>query len=241
MVKLDLSKVEFEDSEYDSLGNLKPAEANEPDEPAVHAVLTDENITQEQINEMKMYGMDKPETVSSERWHRLQGIRYEHELMIEMAAVGRPQKDIAAALGYDPMHVSKALNTPDIREKINKKISEIFGEDIKKALKAQNMKAIGVVSDVLNTGKESERASMAKWVIEHSVGKASQDVHVTKTTLVEFIHKVEEMQQNQLRDVNGTFESLPKDKDHFDNIIDQVIPQGMIVGKRSGGDSEGKT
>jgi hypothetical protein len=81
---------------------------------------------------------------------------------------------------------------------------------------------------------------MAKWVIEHSIGKASQEVNVHKSTLSEVIVKIEEMKQAKLRDVQGIAQDLPKEIDPFDNIIDQVIPKGMVIGKRTEGDSNGE-
>lgn len=198
--------------------------------------LTDETITQEQINEMKMLGIDKPETVSWERWTRIQNIRVEHDHMIHLAASGVPQWKIAQSLGYDQAHVSKILNTPDVRKRIQAEIQGLYGDDYKKAIKDRNMKAVGVMDDILESGKEAERASMAKWVLEHSVGKASQDVNVKTTSLVEVIHKINEMESNQLRDVGSNTEALPKPKHKFDNVIEQVIPKDMVIGKRGGMD-----
>lgn len=235
MVKLDINtKAELEEDKFTELGTIKDPEPL----PEVPPELTDENITQEQINEMKMLGMDKPPLVSWDRWQRIQDVRHAHEHMILMAASGMGPKVIAEQLGYDYGHVAKILRVPEVKEKVSKTIADIYGTDIKKALKDRNLKAIAVVDDVLTEGKENERAAMAKWVLEHTIGKASQDIQVTKTTLIEFIHKADSIKENQLRDVNQIAESLPKVKDHFDTIIEQVIPQGMVVGKRSGGESE---
>jgi hypothetical protein len=189
---------------------------------------------------MKMLGIPKPENISWARWQRIQDIRFEHEHMIHLAASGLPQKLIAEAIGYDDAHVSKILATPEVRKKVTERVNEIYGQDHKKALKDRVMKAIGVVDTVLETGKESEQASMAKWVIEHSIGKASQEVNVHKSTLSEVIVKIEEMKQAKLRDVQGIAQDLPKEIDPFDNIIDQVIPKGMVIGKRTEGDSNGE-
>lgn len=215
--------IDLEETEFDELGN-------------VPFVLTDENITQEQINEMKMLGIAKPETVSWERWNKLQSIRFEHEHMIMMAAGGRPQREIAEAMGYDQAHVSKILNTPEIKAKVQEEVKSIYGTDYKKALKDLNDKAIMVVSDILENGKEAEKASMAKWNLEHTVGKASQEIQVTKTTLTEFIVRVDQMKADQLRDVGPNQTLLSKEPDPFDTIIAEVIPKGMVIGKRSSGE-----
>ncbi len=216
-----------------------PAETQKPTEEEFVELpswdsLTDETITQEQINELKMLGMSRPAGISSERWWRLQSERGEHTHMIHLAASGIPQGKIAEIIGYDQAHVSKVLNTPEIKQKVQKEISEIYGADHKKALKDRAMKAIEVVDDVLADGKEAERASMAKWVLEHSVGKASQEIIEKKTSLTELIVRIDQMQSsNQLRDVGSSSAALPKTADPFDTVISQVIPKGMTVGKRS--------
>ncbi len=229
---------ELDQVEVDQDGNVTivNASTNAPD-----FVLTDENITQEQINDMKMFGLQKPDTVSWERWNMLQSIRYEHEHMIHMAASGIPQQEIAEMLGYDNLHVSKVLRTPEIKAKVEEKIHEIYGEDIKKALRDRARKAVGVVDKILVEGKEAEQASMAKWVLEHTVGKASQEINVQKTTLSQVVLQIEQLKQNnQLRDIGSSTEDLQKPKDHFDTIIEQVIPSGMVVGKRSEESNEGQ-
>lgn len=228
----DLEQVEVDDEGHER------TQASTVEAPGF--VLTDENITQEQINEMKMLGMYKPDTVSWDRWQKIQDIRYEHEHMIHLAASGIPQQEIADMLGYDNLHVSKILRTPEVKAKVEEQIVKIYGEDIKKALRDRARKSIGVVDKILVEGKEAEQASMAKWVLEHTVGKASQEVNVHKTTLSQVILQIDQMKQNQLRDVGSMTEHLQKPKDHFDTIIEQVIPSGMVVGKRSEESDEGQ-
>jgi hypothetical protein len=238
MKKLQETDLELDNENFDELGNELSPEGT-PEGIGQPLELTDETITQEMINELKMLGEYKPPGVSWERWQRIQDIRPEHEHMIHLAASGVPQWRIAQTLGYDQASVTKILNTPEVRERVKKEIESIYGADHKKALKDRAMKAVGVVDQILESGKESEMSSMAKWVLEHSVGKASQDIQVTKTTLSEVIVKIEEMKAaGQLRDVGSNLSSLSKPKDDFDNIIEKVIPSGMIVGKRSGGESE---
>ena len=195
--------------------------------------LTDETITQEQINEMKMLGLSKPDAVSWAKWQAIQSERSEHTHMIHMAAAGIPQGKIAEALGYDQVHVSKVLSVPWVKQKIQEEIHSIYGEDHKKALKDRAMKSIAVVDEVLDSGKESEKASMAKWVLEHSVGKAQQEVKHSGTILADFMVKVEQMEQNQLRDVGSGNPLLTQQSSKFDTILNEIVPVGAIVGKRS--------
>ena len=231
--------IDIEESQFDELGSFdnKQSAVIRGSAPSGNAPieLNDENITQEQINEMKMLGMARPEHVSYQRWFEIQDERYEHTHMIQMAAGGRPQSEIARVLGYDQAHVSKILNTPWVKAKVREEAKSIYGKDWKQALKDLNDLSIMVVKDTLENGKEAEKAAMAKWNLEHTVGKASQEIQVTKTTLTEFIVRVDQMKADQLRDVGSSASQLPKIPDAFDTIIAEVIPKGMVIGKRSSG------
>ncbi len=244
---LDDNIVVFEDNDFNELGALQEeisgttTEFNSIEIPEGFSLpesLTDETISQDQINEMKMLGMPRPPGVTYQRWFELQSERYEHHHIIQMAAGGMPQSKISEITGYSQTHLSKVLNTPWVKVKVEEAAKSIYGTDWKKAIKDLNAKALMVVSDILENGKESERASMAKWNLEHTIGKASQDIQVTKTTLTEFIIKVGEMESNQLRDVGSTPKLLPEKEDPFDTIINEIIPKGMVIGKRSNGEGQ---
>lgn len=223
-------KLELENDEFNALGGTEDLE------------LTDETITQDQICEMKRMAIYKPPKVSWERWQQVQDIRTEHEHMIHLASSGIPQHQIAEITGYGQPHISKVLRTPDIKERINLEVEKIYGSDHKQAIKSLAMKAVGVADDVLSFGKESEKASMAKWVLEHSVGKAEQKTTEVKTSLSQVIVKIEQMEkEKQLRDVGSGSGEFTKSIDPFDTVIDRIIPKGMVVGKRSnGGQVEGQ-
>lgn len=203
-------------------------------------ILTDETITQDQINEMKMLGLPKPDSVSWDRWQQIQNIRAEHELMIKMAATGTPQKVIAQTLGYNQAQVSKILKTPEVRDQVSKEISSIYGDDYKKAFKDRFNKSMLVVDDTLENGQPKDKADMAKWVLEHTVGKAQQNVQVKGALLADFMIQVEQISQNQLRDVTSNPELLTKKPHKFDTVIEQFVPNDFVVGKRSEGEKQGE-
>lgn len=201
-------------------------------------ILTDETITQDQISEMKMLGLPKPDSVSWERWQRIQSIKSEHELMIMMKATGSSQAKIARELGYTDSQVSKVLNAPEVRAKVSKQISDIYGEDVKQAMKARALKSVEIFDEVLENGKTSEKLQAATYILDHTVGKAQQNVQVRGAILADFIVQVEQM--SQLRDVSSNPDLLTKKPHKFDNVIEQFAPSDFVVGKRSSGEKQGE-
>ena len=203
-------------------------------------ILTDENITQDQINEMKMLGIGKPDSVSWERWQRIQSIRSEHEHMIMLKATGSSNGKIARELGYSDAQVSKVLNAPEVKAKVSAQIADIYGDDVKQAMKARAMKSVEVFDDVLENGKTSEKLQAAQYILDHTVGKAQQNVQVKGNVLADFIIQVEQMSKDQLRDVGSNPDLLTKKPHKFDTVIEQLIPNDFVVGKRSVGEEQGE-
>ena len=200
--------------------------------------LTDETIPQELINEMKMLGQSRPQGISWDRWNRIQNQRIEHDHMIMMAASGRPQAEIARELGYTDSHVSKVLNTPAIKDAVQAEMNQIYGQDYKKVLKDRAMKAVRAMDDVLENGKNSEKLQAAQYILDHTVGKAQQNIEVKTTLLADVMIKVEQLTANQLRDVNGSSPLLTHKPSKFDTIIEQIVPEGVVIGVRTDGKTQ---
>lgn len=197
--------------------------------------LTDLNITQDQINEMKMLGIEKPETVSWDRWNQLQNYRIEHQHMVRLAVAGWTQGAIAKELNYDQAHVSKVLNTPEVKEEIRKQMDDIYGEDFKKALKDRASKAVQVVDQILDSDqmKLMDKFEVAQYILDHSVGKASQVVEHKGTILSDVMIQIE-----QLRNVTPDSPLLTRNPSKFDTVIDALVPSGVVVGKRTNSEEQ---
>lgn len=208
----DDKTTEFEQQAIDGSGNF----------------LTDETITQEQINEMKMLGLPKPDTVSWERWNQLQNYRIEHQHMVRLAAAGWTQGAIAKELGYTQTHVSKVLNTPEVKEEVSALMNEIYGQDFKKALKERGHNAVRALDEIMETGKNSEKIQVAQYFLDHTIGKASQTVEHKGTILADVMVQIE-----QLRNVTPDSALLTEKPSKFDNIIEAIVPSGVVVGKRT--------
>jgi hypothetical protein len=202
----------------DNLGNPEP---------------TDETITQEQINEMKMLGLPKPRLVSWERWQRIQNVRIEHQHMIQLAAMGYPQKKIAQEMGYTDASVSKILNTPEVKSEVNKIVQETYGDNIKKAMKDRALKAVTVVDDILDNplSKSSDRLSAATYILDHTVGKPQQQINHTGNFIMEIMDEATRI--TKLREANPITPELTGKPDPFDTVLEQIVPSNVVVGKRS--------
>ncbi len=231
--------IEFEDDGFDELGNPIDENAQPGIDPTTASdELTDANITQEQIDEMMMLCIPKPDKVSWERWQRVKDLKFRHEHVINLAAAGMNQKTISEITGYGLPQISKLLRNPEYKEKINKGVMEIYGEDHKKAVKGLVSKAMIAMDDAVSSGSEKIRHDAAKYILDHSIGKAEVTITETRTSLSEVIITIDKMRSDQLRDVGSNPNLLPKSIDPFDTIIEQVIPKGMVIGKRS--NSEGQ-
>lgn len=195
--------------------------------------LTDETINQDQINEMKMLGLEKPEGVSWARWQRIQDIRTEHYHMINMAVMGMSQAQIAIELGYTQASVSKILNTPSVKEEINRKIQEVYGDSVKKFLKDRALNAGIVTAEIMNNpeAKASDRLNAATYILDHSIGKAQQTVNHTGNFIMEIMDEATRI--TKLREANHVTPELTVKPDPFDTILEQIVPSNVVVGKRS--------
>jgi hypothetical protein len=182
---------------------------------------------------MKMLGLPKPPLVSWERWQRIQNVRIEHQHMIQLAAMGYPQKKIAQEMGYTDASVSKILNTPEVKSEVNKIVQETYGDNIKKAMKDRALKAVTVVDDILDNplSKSSDRLSAATYILDHTVGKPQQQINHTGNFIMEIMDEATRI--TKLREANPITPELTGKPDPFDTVLEQIVPSNVVVGKRS--------
>ena len=101
-----------------------------------------------------------------------------HRKFAELAAQGKKPGEIAQELGYSSSRVSVLLSNTHIKNEIEKIRERIYQETIGKRLREMAEPALGVAEMILtdrtNKVKVSEKADMAKWVLEKLDGKAIQ-------------------------------------------------------------------
>src|ERR1051326_1691148 len=171
--------------------------------PDDYAGLTDETITQDHINEMKLLGLCKPEGVSWPRWMGPRDINHRHEHIIHLAAMGHTNNQIAKEMKMNVPRISIILNTPVIKEAILKKREEYYGNDAKQIFKTLMHKAFQVLEDTLNSSTANEKTKLeaAKYALDQISGKATQSVQVTGNVLHEIISKLDQREREANQDV----------------------------------------
>lgn len=146
-----------------------------------------------------------------------------------MAVLGRSNAYIAKTLDFSPQHIARLINSPEISERIKAERETRFSANVRDKINDLSGAAIDSISEILtNQGiKDSVRLDGSKWVLEQIVGKAKGTEAPKTTNLVQVIQLIESMPRN----------SQPKPKDEWDvkmgQIISEVIPPGLIVGKRT--------
>lgn len=207
-------------------------EFDNPTPPVPVDLLTDDLVTDDMLHQLKKNKMRKPPGVSWSKWLGI-GSEYNpvHEHVINLAALGMTNRKIAQQLGITDTLVSLVVNAPEIKDLISAKISDLY-EEPKSQLKALFPKAFATFNKILDDVNERSalKADVAKFIIEHTIGKAHQTHTVEGNLLSELIVKVE---KQAIRDVNATAANLlDKPKDEFDDLVTEIIPADVVIGKR---------
>jgi hypothetical protein len=196
----------------------------------------DETIPQELINECKMLGYGKPPNIGWIRWHALTtDHKIIHEHMIMLKAMGKSDQYIADELGYTHSQVYRVLKTPAVAEAIKARVEQMYDVNVKQAMSDRALKALGVVDQILDdeNGKSNVRLDAAKFMLEHTVGKAQQTVKHEGNLLAEVIATAD-----KLHNTTQVHEILTKPSDPMDNMINEMLPTDMVVGVRNTGDKQ---
>lgn len=162
-------------------------------------------------------------------WTKPKKISNQHEEIIQMAVIGRSNAYIAKALDFSPQHVARLINSSEISERIKAERETRVNAIIREKIYGLSGAAIDSISQILTSqdARDSTRLEASKWVLEQTVGKAKGIEGPQTTNLVQIIQMIENIPRNL----------EPKLKDEWDvkmdQVLDEVIPKGLIVGKRT--------
>ena len=153
-------------------------------------------------------------------------IKGRHQVLIQLAVLNYPPSEIAAKLDYTVEHVRRLLRSPVIAAKISSERDTRFAQVLKTKMDGLCGLAAAAVEEVLlNTNeKGSTRLEAAKFVLEHTLGKAKATVEVKSDLLGDFISKLDQLGKNSV--VLGP-------RDATDLMLDEVIGEDHVVGRRS--------
>lgn len=189
--------------------------------------------TAEDLEELKMMGMTKPEGVTWADWNSPRKMSNKHKLLAHLAAAGCAAKDIADELGLSVGRVQNLMNSQAIREHISHIQARQYGKQARSKLDALFDPAVDVVKEILQSSQEKGGVKLdaAKYVIDQKVGKAKQEVQVRGSILHELITRLDAI--DQAKDVTPEVrELLDPPKEPSNSFIEELIPENIIVGNR---------
>lgn len=192
----------------------------------------------EQLRELKDGGFARPPGVPWSEWVSNKKLSHRHELIIHLAARGLSLRMIAEELGMTKERVGELLRAPEIRSIVSLKQKEIYGDAPKKRLQDMSNKALETLNNILDNEQEksSLKADVAKYVVDQSVGKATQTHEVTGNLLNELIVRLD---AEKSRVVSGETEKLAKPLDSLEAFVETHVPSNVKVGNRGTGQENG--
>lgn len=226
--------------------------------------LTDDDLTEELIDELRFIGCDPPPLVVKKKWtkrKRFADLTPMHRTLVNMAALGKTPTVIAAETGMSRQNISTVLNREDMRALIAHKQEMLFQNDVKGYIKTLMTKSYGVFEEILDNAlgevKPSVRLEAAKYVLDHTAGKATQTHEIKGNLLGDLIQTLD-----SARNVTAQIAATPDEpsyvdlsvdeivveektekakanlvplKDEMDELVAQLVPDEFTVGKRDNG------
>lgn len=163
--------------------------------------FTDESIKDNHIIRIKQLELPKPPKISLKRWNDAFEITERHQQVILMAAMGKPRDLICEETGYSPSRVAQLLAMPKIKAKVLQKQDQLYSGKARDYIKTLLNQSYGVIQEILenNDEKSSVRLEAAKYIIDHTIGRANQNVNVNHSLLIDVMNKLD--QQEHLNEV----------------------------------------
>ena len=223
--------------------------------------LTDEEFTDIEHKALRENKVPKPPKISDSRWKQPLELTPRHKMVIHLAAMGKNHATISAETGMSQGRVGTFLAAKDIKALVAKKQNNIFENDAKDYMKVLMNKAYAVFEEILDPysdAKPSVRLEAAKYVTDHVIGKSAQIVEHRSSVLSEFLQRLDSEKEAKaitmaritnmpdepeyvdnvvdaeiIADEVATAKKiLETNKDAMDTLVDSLIGDGLVVGKR---------
>lgn len=140
--------------------------------------------------------------VSKPSWPEVMGpkkLSHRHKYMAHLAALGKSNRAIAQAMGLTDSRVSIIINSPIVREEIDRVRAELFESEEEKRTKLMIPKAMGIVEEVLNNSQErsSLRVDTAFRLMDRVYGKPKQHIQQDGTTIKDLFELLNSMKPKE--------------------------------------------
>lgn len=161
--------------------------------------------------------------------------------IIYLAAQGKPNSEIAEALGLSPHTVGNTVREERIQFEIRRLRHRLFGSDTKVAKKKFDEmvgSAQKVIEDILEnpntTVKPQLKFMAAQEVLDRSLGKPKQSVEVTGSLIEQLFDRLDQPEVNKIIDVSPIVDELPallgeqteleaKEKNAVDSFVERHL------------------
>lgn len=189
---------------------------------------------QEIIWDMKKCGLPRPPEIPSELWNNIQEITHSHEAIADLMLKGIPKFQIADRIGCTKEHIYNVTRTPTFDEYYQKRRRAHELVISKESLTQHYERAVDTLVEVMlsDTEKGTTKADVAKYIVDHSVGKAKQEVHVQTHSSSLILMKIEELRKSS--SPGNLPKLLAKPVSPFDDLLNEIIPDGYKVGSTNG-------
>lgn len=210
------------------------SEAAPEEKPLFYDAGSEAEFSDEDLEEMKLMGLPKPDNVEWGRWIGPKSHSHRHELLIHMAASGLSNNQIAEELQYSQSRVSVILSQPEIRNKIRLLQEKVWGGNASQKFQSLVHDAIDVTEEIMNNRQEkgATRLSAANNLLDRALGKATQKIDVESTSLGEVLDRLDQLKELEK---NNTYQEpalLEKTKNPEDAFLDSFIEADYVVGER---------
>lgn len=183
---------------------------------------------------MRLLKYEKPAGITHAQWgaptEQDSQDNSRHSLVLNLAAAGLSNAQIADEVGYSVSRVGQILLTPENKETVRKMQERFFGQSAADRIKSLVGKALDNVEHILESPQEKSNLKLdaSKYILDHHLGKAMQKMEVKGNLFSSLLEQVEQLQRQ------GTLEQVidVTPRDEIDDFLDNEI-QGLTIGVRN--------
>lgn len=179
--------------------------------------------TPEEIQMMKMRGMQRPKGVAYREWRAPVRLSPRHHYLAHLRAMGMSIADIAKRTGYEQLNLSSLFNGSRMQtyvREIQKKYFEDSANNIFKAHLHETFETqLGIMRDTDEKG--GIRLQAANAIQDRALGKPTQTIN-NEGSLIREIY--EQLQREKSQIIEVASENDPKPEDEFTAKTEQATP-----------------